>query len=224
MSRSVRLFAALAATGFLLAAWATARSPAFSAVTPIVRVQGAGGTAATLDHVHWAGDFGVVLRNTSERDALNVDVFARFYSPSGRLVGEDSLPYRISVIPAGTTFYCGDLALTSGPIRRVVATVRVGGTASRHTVLPRLRDVHLERVSGKDRIVVATAVNTTNKTLVSDPTRAYAVFFDGAGRVIGGDFSGGFFGRLRPGHSTEVRFELIVPAATASARASIDPG
>ena len=222
-SRIILLVVAMAATGCAFSAAPVIRGQAAIAAAPIVRVQATGGRSATLDHVHWVGDFGVVLKNTSlTRDALNVDVFAKFYSHNGQLVGDDT-PIHIKVIPARSTFYCADLAVTSGSITRVVATVRIGKTEPHHIDLPPMRNARLEPATGKDRIAVATIINTTKRTLKGLELHAYAIFFGRNGTVLGGDFSGTTFDRIPPGRRAEVRYEVIAPTATAYVKASADP-
>jgi hypothetical protein len=246
MPRRVKSRVVLGAAMLSLLAWALSEIAVAqsSAASPaIVHVVQAGGTASTSDHVTWAGNYGVVLRNTSStRDALDVDVVVKFYAPSGKLVGKDpSNPLvaavdRLTVIPAGATFYFGGEALPlTGPIARVETTLRVGKTAPAGAVLPQMRNVKLIRaplikLSAKERIAQATLVNATHTTLKAGTSRSYAVFFNRAGKVIGGDPTGtpiraGVLDANVPaGQTATVRWEDIVSPTVAWVRASTDPG
>ncbi len=127
--------------------------------------------------------YGVVLRNRSAtKDAFGVKVRVFVLGDAG-LVGVyvTTIPF----IPAGTTFYLGNEPATMSTVQRatgVRAVISVGGTQRATGSLPpaTARPPAAGRIRG-------TVGNHYKRAIVTHGTRLYAVYYDGAGKVIGGD-------------------------------------
>jgi len=126
--------------------------------------------------------YGVVLRNTSTKDAFGVKVRVFVLGDAG-LVGVylTTLPF----IPAGTTFYLGNEPASMSTVQRatgVRAVIAVGGTGKASGTLP-----PATASPPKGGRVHGTVQNHYKRGIVTSGTKVYAVYYDRAGKVIGGD-------------------------------------
>jgi hypothetical protein len=153
--------------------------------------------------------YGVVLRNRSAtRDALGVKVRVFVLGDAG-LVGVylTTIPF----IPAGTTFYLGNEPVAMSTVQRatgVRAVIAVGGTVKASGSLP---GASASAPSGGR--IHGTVRNRYKRGIVTRGTKIYAVFYDSAGKVIGGD-------RLK---SLTFSTRTIAPKKSASFSAKIGP-
>ena len=91
----------------------------------------------------------------------------------------------IPFIPAGTTFYLGNEPAAMSTVQRatgVRAVISVGGTQMAKGSLPPA--TAKPPVGGRIR---GTVGNHYKRAIVTHGTRLYAVYYDSAGKVIGGD-------------------------------------
>jgi len=127
--------------------------------------------------------YGVVLRNRSTtKDAFGVKVRVFVLGDAG-LVGVylTTIPF----IPAGTTFYLGNEPASMSTVQRatgVRAVVAVGGTGKASGSLP-----PATASPSSDGHIHGTVRNRYKRGIVTRGTRLYAVYYDSAGKVIGGD-------------------------------------
>ena len=153
--------------------------------------------------------YGVVLRNRSATtDAYGVKVRVFVLGDAG-LVGVylTTIPF----IPAGTTFYLGNEPAAMSTVQRatgVRAVIAVGGTVKASGSLP---GASASAPSGGR--IHGTVRNRYKRGIVTRGTKIYAVFYDSAGKVIGGD-------RLK-GLTFSTR--TIAPKKSASFSAKIGP-
>lgn len=153
--------------------------------------------------------YGVVLRNRSAtKDAYGVKVRVFVLGDAG-LVGVylTTIPF----IPAGTTFYLGNEPAAMSTVQRatgVRAVIAVGGTVKASGSLP---SASASAPSGGR--IHGTVRNRYRRGIVTRRTKIYAVFYDSAGKVIGGD-------RLK---SLTFSTRTIAPKKSASFSAKIGP-
>jgi hypothetical protein len=153
--------------------------------------------------------YGVVLRNRSAtKDAFGVKVRVFVLGDAG-LVGVylTTIPF----IPAGTTFYLGNEPAAMSTVQRatgVRAVIAVGGTVKASGSLP---SASASAPSGGR--IHGTVRNRYKRGIVTRGTKIYAVFYDSAGKVIGGD-------RLK---SLTFSTRTIAPKKSASFSAKIGP-
>lgn len=154
--------------------------PAAAAKPQLLRVLTSGSTD------RWSGgsqhfSYGVVLHNTSKtRDAVGVQMHVAAMGRNGVIgIYLTTIPR----IPAGGTFYAGNEPVTIGNDQR--ATSIVVGVAVSGTVAPRgpLPPGAASIVGGR---VVGSVRNPAGRALITRSTRIFAVYFDRAGKVIGG--------------------------------------
>lgn len=127
--------------------------------------------------------YGVVLRNKSAtKDAFGVKVRVFVLGDAG-LVGVylTTIPF----IPAGTTFYLGNEPVSMSTVQRatgVRAVISVGGTGKASGSLPPATASPPTggRIHGR-------VTNHYKRGIVAGGTKLYAVYYDRAGKVIGGD-------------------------------------
>jgi hypothetical protein len=153
--------------------------------------------------------YGVVLRNTSTtKDAFGVKVRVFVLGDAG-LVGVylTTIPF----IPAATTFYLGNEPASMSTVQRatgVRAVIAVGGTVKASGSLPA---ASASAPSGGR--IRGTVHNHYKRGIVTRGTKIYGVFFDRAGKVIGGD-------RLK---SLTFSTRTIAPGKSATFSAKIRP-
>jgi hypothetical protein len=153
--------------------------------------------------------YGVVLRNRSTtKDAFGVKVRVFVLGDAG-LVGVylTTIPF----IPAGTTFYLGNEPASMSTVQRatgVRAVIAVDGTGKATGSLP---TVSASAPTGGR--IHGTVRNHYKRGIVTRGTRIYAVFYDSAGKVIGGD-------RLK---SLTFSTTTIAPKKSASFSARVGP-
>ena len=126
--------------------------------------------------------YGVVLRNKSTKDAFGVKVRVFVLGDAG-LVGVylTTIPF----IPAGTTFYLGNEPASMSTVQRatgVRAVIAVGGTGKASGSLP-----PATASPPRGGRVHGTVQNRYKRGIVTSGTKVYAVYYDRAGKVIGGD-------------------------------------
>jgi len=157
---------------------ASARSGA-KPIVGVVHTGSSGRISGTAQYF----SYGVVLRNRSAtKDAFGVKVRVFVLGDAG-LVGVylTTIPF----IPAGTTFYLGNEPVAMSTVQRatgVRAVISVGGTQTAHGSLPPA--TAKPPASGR---VHGTVGNHYKRAIVTRGTRVYAVYYDSAGKVIGGD-------------------------------------
>ena len=157
---------------------AAARTDA-KAIVGVVHTGSSGRISGTAQYF----SYGVVLRNRSAtKDAFGVKVRVFVLGDAG-LVGVylTTIPF----IPAGTTFYLGIEPATMSTVQRatgVRAVISVGGTQKASGSLPpaTASPPPAGRIHG-------TLQNHYKRGIVTGGTKLYAVYFDRAGKVIGGD-------------------------------------
>jgi hypothetical protein len=153
--------------------------------------------------------YGVVLRNRSATtDAYGVKVRVFVLGDAG-LVGVylTTIPF----IPAGTTFYLGNEPVAMSTVQRatgVRAVIAVGGTVKASGSLP---GASASAPSGGR--IHGTVRNRYKRGIVTRGTKIYTVYYDSAGKVIGGD-------RLK---SLTFSTRTIAPKKSASFSAKIGP-
>lgn len=149
---------------------------------PVVRVLHTGASGRISGTAQYFS-YGVVVRNASAtKDAFGVKVRVFVLGDAG-LVGVylTTIPF----IPAGSTFYLGNEPASMSTVQRatgVRAVIAVGGTGVASGSLPPATaspPTH-GRVHGTVR-------NHYKRGIVTGGTKLYAVYYDRAGRVIGGD-------------------------------------
>jgi hypothetical protein len=127
--------------------------------------------------------YGVVLRNASATtDAFGVKVRVFVLGDAG-LVGVylTTIPF----IPAGTTFYLGNEPASMSTVQRatgVRAVVAVGGTGKAAGSLP-----PATASPPRGGRIHGTLANRYKHGILAGGTKLYAVYYDSAGKVIGGD-------------------------------------
>lgn len=127
--------------------------------------------------------YGVVLRNRSAtKDAFGVKVRVFVLGDAG-LVGVylTTIPF----IPARATFYLGNEPASMSTVQRatgVRAVIAVGGTGKASGSLP-----PATASPPKSGRIHGTVRNRYRRSIVTGGTKLYAVYYDGAGKVIGGD-------------------------------------
>jgi hypothetical protein len=154
--------------------------------------------------------YGLVLVNRShDQDARLDAVHVTLVDAAGNAVRTFN---RLIVgdIPAGATFYMGDSTLTtknSTVITQLVVSVNVGNSTPHSSLAPpAVTNVRLSSTQGLGTIEVDGEVrNEANKDLSAEGG-IYAVYFDKAGKIIGGGqaLAGGALGlrSLAPGAQT----------------------
>lgn len=173
-----RLWLGVAAAVLAAPLSAAARSDA----KPIVGVVHTG-ASGRISGANQYFSYGVVLRNTSAtKDAFGVKVRVFVLGDAG-LVGVylTTIPY----IPAGTTFYLGNEPASMSTVQRatgVRAVIAVGGAGKASGSLPpaTASPPKSGRVHGR-------LANHYRRGIASSGTKLYAVYYDSAGKVIGGD-------------------------------------
>jgi hypothetical protein len=200
----VRIFGVVVAVAVLAAPLPAA---ARSGAKPVVGVIHTG-ASGHISGTHQYFSYGVVLRNRSTtRDAFGVQVRVFVLGDAG-LVGVylTTIPF----IPAKATFYLGNEPVLSTVQRatHVQAVVAVAGTQKASGSLPpaTARPPAGGRIRG-------TIGNHYKRGIVTRGTKLYAVYYDDAGKVIGGD-------RLK-GVTFSVR--TIAPKKTARFSARLGP-
>jgi len=127
--------------------------------------------------------YGVVLRNRSTtKDAFGVKVRVFVLGDAG-LVGVylTTIPF----IPAGTTFYLGNEPASMSTVQRatgVRAVIAIDGTGKASGSLPPATAT--APTGGR---IHGTVRNRYRRGIVTRGTKLYAVYYDSAGKVIGGD-------------------------------------
>ena len=140
------------------------------------------GASGRISGMNQYFSYGVVLRNTSTKDAFGVKVRVFVLGDAG-LVGVylTTIPF----IPAGTTFYLGNEPASMSTVQRatgVRAVIAVGGTGRPSGTLP-----PGTASPPKGGRVHGTVQNHYRRGIVTSGTKVYAVYYDRAGKVIGGD-------------------------------------
>jgi hypothetical protein len=171
--------------GLVLVALALAAplpAAARSGVKPIVAVLHTGSTGRISGTSQYFS-YGVVLRNRSTtKDAYGVKVRVFVLGDAG-LVGVyvTTIPF----IPAKTTYYLGNEPAVLSTVQRatgVRAVIAVGGTGKAAGSLP---PASAQRPSGGR--IRGTVQNHYKRSIITRSTKLYAVYYDTAGKVIGGD-------------------------------------
>jgi len=153
-----------------------------SAAKPIVAVLHTG-SSGRISGARQYFNYGIVLRNKSAtRDAFGVKVRVFVLGDAG-LVGVylTTIPF----IPAGSTFYLGNEPAAMSTVQRatgVRAVLAVGGTGQASGSLPAA-----SASPPKGGRIHGTVRNHYKRGIVTSATKLFAVYYDRAGKVIGGD-------------------------------------
>ena len=167
--------------------------------------------------------YGLVLKNTSEMDAVGVQVSINFMDKSGTiLVTEDD---SLNVIPAGETYYLGGSTYAEdGKPKKMEAFIDIESSEPAQYELPKVSKVRILKDEWMGVSVKGQVKNIFDDDLSSMATIT-CVIFDKNGKVVGGGFT--FLDAdLRSGRTAG--FEIVNgPGATpvsqaASAQASMD--
>jgi hypothetical protein len=157
---------------------ASARSGA-KPIVGVVHTGSSGRISGTAQYF----SYGVVLRNRSAtKDAFGVKVRVFVLGDAG-LVGVylTTIPF----IPAATTFYLGNEPVAMSTVQRatgVRAVIAVGGTGKASGSLP-----PATASPPRGGRIHGTVQNHYKRGIVTGGTKLYAVYYDSAGKVIGGD-------------------------------------
>jgi hypothetical protein len=168
--------------------------------------------------------YGIVLVNESSADdALDIQVGVNLLDSAKRVVGSDTRS--IVAIPAGGTYYLGGAFVTHDrtAVTSVQPIIRVGAGKAKSIRAPAVSNIRIsEHNADSGAYVDGQVTNEASATLSSDATVS-AVFFDAAGRVIGGGTTVPPFA-LPPGAAAAWEISTPVEAdAIASVRASVEP-
>jgi hypothetical protein len=171
--------------------------------------------------------YGVVLVNRSQdEDASQVEVDVNLLDAAGNAVASDSqlLP---GGIPAGATFYLGGFVNTndSTAVTHLSTIVKVAESLPRSLIVPAVTNVRLSSDDFDGSAVVDGDVTNEGTSTLSSFAEISAVFFNSAGKVIGGGFTFPPFD-LPPGAQTAFEIDTS-PGPQASAvsqvKVSVDP-
>jgi hypothetical protein len=185
-----------------------------SGAKPIVGVVHTGSTGRISGTAQYFS-YGVVLRNTSTtKDAFGVKVRVFVLGDAG-LVGVyvTTIPF----VPAKTTYYLGNEPAPLSTVQRatgVRAVVSVEGTQKATGSLPAAT---AQRPSGGR--IRGTIGNHYRRSIVARGTKLYGVYYDGAGKVIGGDrLKGVTFSVQKIAPKKAARFSAKIGPAVSSSR------
>ena len=146
--------------------------------------------------------YGIELVNRSpDEDAMNVEVDVNLLDAAGNAIASDS--NFVTGIPAGATFYVGREASTDGPtaVARISAVAKVSYGMPKALISPVVSNVRFSADAADGSVVVDGDVTNEATKNLSSLAEISAVFFDGAGNIIGGGFDFPSFG-LPPGAQT----------------------
>jgi hypothetical protein len=169
-------------TGTPTATESAASSPGTATVSPeaTIKVQDSGFSQRGTD-VGW----GAILRNqSSTQDAAGVDVTVNLLSNTGAIL--DTETRRLSIIPAGVTFFAGGYvaygSLTaSDRVTRIEVTADVvSSTAAQSYPLPRITHVRLISIAGYRYVGELTRVVRSLMTAWNAPGLTEAPFLGGS--------------------------------------------
>jgi hypothetical protein len=175
--------------------------------------------------------YGLVLVNRShDEDASLNEVHVTLVDAAGNAVGTD-IQYIVGTIRAGTTFYAGGFTGTndSTVISHLVVSVQVGQSKPRSSQTPpAVTNVQLSTEYDGSVVVNGDITNEATKNL-STYTDIDAVYFNKAGKIIGGSHAFGLSLALPPGAHTAFAIGSLgpvgVPQASdvAQAKVSVAP-
>jgi hypothetical protein len=171
--------------------------------------------------------YGLVLVNRSQdEDAREVEVDVNLLDAAGNAVASDA-QFLLGGISAGTTFYLGGFASTddSTAVTHLSTFVKVAESTPRALVPPAVTNVRLSPDESDGSAVVNGDVTNEGTTNLSSFAEISAVFFNSAGKVIGGGLTFPPFD-LPPGAQTAFEIDTS-PGPQASAvsqvKVSVDP-
>lgn len=193
-----------------------AEPPPLETNSPSVKVR-AEGFSQDQENV----SYGVVLRNVSAQDALDVSVTTNFVDGTGTILKSES--ESISVLPAGKTYYLGGDSFTERGARvaHLETAVSVGSSQAASYPLPTVTRVRLANDEYAGLSVHGEVENTLDAPL-SQFARISAVVFDTRGRVIGGGYTY-LDADLAPGRRAAFEASIQATSSTASyARATAE--
>ncbi len=166
-------------------------------------------------------EYGLVLRNRSLRDALDVTVEVEAVDGGGRSLTDGYTA--ITLIPAGANFVIGGALIWSGALELagIETEIHVGQTAPRRRRLPLVKRASVTSSGG----VIGSLTNPYKRPLPESAT-IYGIGFDSRGRIVaaGYDLTDTV---TRPGATTA--FDILGNstrahgAAVTSAKVSVDP-
>lgn len=166
-------------------------------------------------------NYGAVLKNTSDEDAVFVYIKGSFVDKSGTIL--DGVGPVVPVIPAGATYYWGgSWPVKGGTPTKIEISTEVSEFQDNESSLPEVSDIKLG-TDGFNTIITGRVTNTLDFPL-SQVATVQVVFFDASGKVIGG--SNGYLpADLPPGRTA--RFEVnafnnLSPKEIASVKITVD--
>lgn len=188
-------------------------------------------TGYTLREFPYGGSdvsYGVILRNDSPRDALDVTVLANIVMPDNTLIGTTST--HVSAISAGREHALGGDLMFVGvpPIARLEVVITVGDSGPPSRAFPAIANVQVVQDAYDPGWVgtVQGEIQNDQATRTLQSLEMSSVVFDAAGNILGGG-SGFTFGSLPPGarefFKLQNGFRAIPFARAVSAQVSIVP-
>jgi hypothetical protein len=172
--------------------------------------------------------YGVILRNDSARDAVDVTVLANFVMPDNVLIG--SATTHVSSIAAGREHALGGDLMFVGvpPLARLEVVITIGDAGPPSRAFPAVANVRVVQDAYDPGWVgtVQGEIQNDQATRTLQSVEMSCVVFDAAGAIIGGG-SGFTFGSLPPGarefFKLQNGFRAIPFPRAASAQVSIVP-
>ncbi|MCX6372664.1 MAG: hypothetical protein NTX16_06200, partial [Actinobacteria bacterium] len=178
----------------------TSPSPASASTEAEVVVDGAGFALGDYRQV----GYGLVLKNPSSMDASDVQVTVNLMDKSGAILETDNT--RLSLIPAGDTFYFGgqiQVAKGDKPTK-MEAFVDVGDSIAAEYRLPNVTHVKVIDQEYVGVTVRGQVKNDWEDGTMSAGARIGCVLFGDSDKVVGGGF-GYLMAALPPGRTAAIR-------------------
>jgi hypothetical protein len=164
---------------------------------------------------------GIELQNTSATDARSLVVTVTFADTQGRSLATTEVD--LTLIPAGQVFYASCLKLTSVTlaVSSVQVQVKVGKSTAHTGKLPPVTGLKLTPDQYGGTQTLSGSFTNPYAAPMSQEAAIYAVYFDGSGNIIGGDWTQAG-ASVQPGSTVGFSFPYL-DGKIASAQVSVDP-
>jgi hypothetical protein len=131
---------------------------------------------------------GVVLKNTSDQDALDLELGVSLTTSSGKIVSDEAQLHEfITVVPAQGTFYwSGSTFIKGGKPVNVEAVVSCGSFEASQLVLPKVTGLKVTKDWIDETQVECVVANPRAGSQLSSDSTVHVVFFGANGKVVGG--------------------------------------